>query len=363
MRVVNFLNSLSEVSALSTFLLAPRVIENLSWIKATTQILIESELKGVNNNGPELPERAMVANNGFTATWYTCDEVGHRSSDHIDRGRHQSLHPMRRYGGHSGGHHANSRQGDRRVDNSQGHGGAHQGDLGGEADLYGRGPQGCDQYRARFSDDGNDDWRHARDAPAIGDHHGDTFNHANSSSDDDKFDRAASAIVAAHHVGSKLHSQTVLVDSSAMRQIFYDLSVLHKLEYIAPRTVKLGDASTANCAQIGEFVIHMSDGRDLRRIQVLYVPRLVINLLSASQLAKKCIMTSFIKNGCALIDSDDGNTLLAEASITPGGLYVTKAVRRASLAALSLCHCVIIVFEVYGAALKGYADNLARSSW
>jgi hypothetical protein len=97
MRVVNFLNSLSEVSALSTFLLAPHVIENLSWIKATTQILIVSELKCVNNNGPELPERAMVANNGFTATWYTCDEVGHRSLDHIDRGRHQSLHPMRRY--------------------------------------------------------------------------------------------------------------------------------------------------------------------------------------------------------------------------------------------------------------------------
>jgi GAG-pre-integrase domain len=34
-----------------------------------------------------------------------------------------------------------------------------------------------------------------------------------------------------------------------------------------------------------------------------------------------------------LIDSDDGNCLLAEASITPGVLYViTKAVRRASLA-------------------------------
>jgi hypothetical protein len=66
------------------------------------------------------------------------------------------------------------------------------------------------------------------------------------------------------------------------------------------------------------------------------VPRLAINLLSKSQLAKKGIMT-FTKTGCALIDSDDGNCLLAEASITTGGLYViTKAVRRASLAALSL---------------------------
>jgi transposase InsO family protein len=48
-------------------------------------------------------------------------------------------------------------------------------------------------------------------------------------------------------------------------------------------------------------------------------------------------MTSFTKIGCALIDSDDGNCLLAEASITPGGLYfITKAARLASLSARSL---------------------------
>jgi Zinc knuckle len=98
-RVVNFLNSLSEVLALSAVLSALRVIDNLSWTKATTQILLESELNGINNNGPERPDRAMVANNGFTGTCYTCGEVGHRSSDHFNRGRHQSRHPMRHYGG------------------------------------------------------------------------------------------------------------------------------------------------------------------------------------------------------------------------------------------------------------------------
>jgi gag-polypeptide of LTR copia-type len=86
LRVVTFLNSLYEVSALSAILSVLRVIDNLSWTKATTQILLESELKGINNNGPERPERAMVAI------------------------RHQSRHPMRRYGGHGGGHHAESRQ-------------------------------------------------------------------------------------------------------------------------------------------------------------------------------------------------------------------------------------------------------------
>jgi hypothetical protein len=81
----------------------------------------------------------------------------------------------------------------------------------------------------------------------------------------------------------------------------------------------------------------MSDGRRLRLSQVLYVPRFAINILSVSQLAKKGTMTSFTKTGCALIDSDDGNCLLAEASITPGGLYVTiKTFCRASLAACSL---------------------------
>jgi hypothetical protein len=84
-------------------------------------------------------------------------------------------------------------------------------------------------------------------------------------------------------------------------------------------------------------VLQISDGRRLRLSQVLYVPRLARNLLSVSQLAKNGIMTSFTKTGCALIDSDDGNCLLAEASITTGGLYViTKAVRRANLAACSL---------------------------
>jgi hypothetical protein len=79
--------------------------------------------------------------------------------------------------------------------------------------------------------------------------------------------------------------------------MFYDLSAFHKLESIAPTNVKLNDDSTANCAQIGEYVLHLSDGRHFRLFQVLYVPRLAINLLSVSQLAKKGIMTSFTKTG------------------------------------------------------------------
>jgi gag-polypeptide of LTR copia-type len=342
MRVVNFLKSLFEVSALSAVLSALRVIDNLSWTKETSQILLELDIKGVKNNGPERSELAMVANNGFTATCYICGKVGHRSSDHIDRGRHQSRHPMRRYGRHGGGHHAHCRRGDHHNDHRQGHGGARpggarQGGAGLEEGFHGRDRQGGDQHRVQFSNDGNDDWRLARAAPAIGYHHRDQFNHKNSSSDDDQFDRAASAIVAAHHVGNKLHSQTVVVDSGATRHMFYDLSVFHKLESIAPTIVKLGDDSTANCTQIGEIVLHMSDGRSLRLSQVIYVPRLAINLLRVSQLAKEGIMKSFTKTECALIDSDDGNCLLTEASITPGVLYnITKAVRRASLAARSL---------------------------
>jgi hypothetical protein len=143
--------------------------------------------------------------------------------------------------------------------------------------------------------------------------------------------------VAAYHVDNKLHSLTVVVDSGATRHMFYDLSVFRKPESIAPTTVKLSDDSTANCTKIGEVVLHMSDGRLLRLSQVRYVSRLAINLLSVYQLAKKGIMTSFTKTGCALVDSDDGNCLLAEASITPRGLYViTKVVRRAILAARSL---------------------------
>jgi hypothetical protein len=122
-------------------------------------------------------------------------------------------------------------------------------------------------------------------------------------SDDDHFDCVASAIPAAHHVGDKIHSQTVVVDSGATRHMFYDLSVSQKLEFIAPTTVKLGDDSTTDCTQIGEVVLNVSDGRRIRLTQVLYVPRLAINLLSVSQLAKKGIMTSFTKIGCTLLDT------------------------------------------------------------
>jgi hypothetical protein len=91
--------------------------------------------------------------------------------------------------------------------------------------------------------------------------------------------------------------------------MFYDLFVFHKLESIAPTTVKLGDESTANCTQIGEVVLHMSDGRRLRLSQVLYVPLLAINLLSVSQLAKKGIMC------CALLKMRPLSIPCAECSV------------------------------------------------
>jgi hypothetical protein len=48
-------------------------------------------------------------------------------------------------------------------------------------------------------------------------------------------------------------------------------------------------------------------------------------------------MTSFTKIGCTLLDTDDGNCLLAEASITPGGLdVIPKAVHHASFSARAL---------------------------
>jgi hypothetical protein len=46
---------------------ALRATDKLSRIKATTQILHESDMKGVNNKGREFPERAMVASTGFAA--------------------------------------------------------------------------------------------------------------------------------------------------------------------------------------------------------------------------------------------------------------------------------------------------------
>jgi Zinc knuckle len=235
MRVVTFLNSLSKVSALSAVLSALRVTDELSWIKATTQILLESDMKGVNNKGREYPERAMVSSTGFAGTCYTCGEAGHRSSDHFNQGRHHNRYPTR-HGARGAGNHTDRRHGDRRADHRQGLGGARQGGSPHAAGHHERARQEDDQRRNRFADNGNDNAHRARAAPAIGNHRRDRFDNADLASDGDHFDRAASAIAAAHHVGDKFHSQTVVVDSGATRHIFYDLSVFQKLELIAPTT-------------------------------------------------------------------------------------------------------------------------------
>jgi hypothetical protein len=228
MRVVTFLNSLSEVSALFAVLSAFRATDDLSWIKATTQILLESGMKGVNNKGREYPERAMVASTGFAGTCYTCGEAGHRISDHYDQGRHHNRCPTR-HGARGAGNHADRRHGDRSADHRQRLGGARQEGACYAAERHERARQEDDQCRNRFEDNGNNNVHRARAAPAIGFHRRDCFDNSNLSSNDDQFDRAAFAIAAAHHVGDKIHSQTVVVDSGATRHMFYDFPVFQML--------------------------------------------------------------------------------------------------------------------------------------
>jgi gag-polypeptide of LTR copia-type len=260
MRVVNFLNSLSEVSALSAVLSVLRVINNFSWTKSTTQILLESELKVVNNKGPERPERAMFANNGFTGTcihaarlviaarttlivdvtravipWVVIEgtvenvtlivakEVVTLTIVKVTEVRSQEVRAKE----------ARAKE-ERETKKAS-------------MDVA------VKEVTSIVSDSqmmATTILRHARAPPAIGYRHSDQFNRAKSSSDDDQFDRAASAIVAAYHIDKKLHSQTVVVDSGAMWHMSYDFSVSHKLESIAPTTVKLDDDSTTNCTQI-----------------------------------------------------------------------------------------------------------------
>jgi gag-polypeptide of LTR copia-type len=210
MRVVTFLNSLSEVSALSAVLSALRATNELSWIKATTQILLKSDIKGFNNKGREYPERAMVASTGFAGTCYTCREAGHRSSDHFDQGRHHNRYPTR-HGARGAGNHTARRHGDRRADHRQVLGGARQGGALHAAGHHERARQENDQRRNRFADNGNDNAHCARAAPAIGYHRHDRFDNADLAFDDDHFDRAASTIAAAHHCYALLRMRPLLI--------------------------------------------------------------------------------------------------------------------------------------------------------
>jgi hypothetical protein len=133
-----------------------------------------------------------------------------------------------------------------------------------------------------------------------------------------------------------LWSRTMLATNSTRRRLW---------SIPVPR----GTCSTIYPSSTNSSLSHMSDGRRLRLSQVLYMPRLAINLLSVSQPAKKGIMTSFTKTGCALIDSDDGNCLLAEASITPcHGIVFCAAYKALSVSNL----CAVCFGTRYGPAVS-----------
>jgi hypothetical protein len=148
---------------------ALRIMEDLIRIKATTQILLESDMKGADNKCREYPERAMIASTGFIGTCYTCGEVGYRSSDYLYQGRHHSRHSTYHVAC-GAGIHADRRQSDRRGDFHQFHGGVRQGGARHDANRYGYALKEEDQRRICFADNGNDNVRHARAAPAIGYH-------------------------------------------------------------------------------------------------------------------------------------------------------------------------------------------------
>jgi hypothetical protein len=96
-----------------------------------------------------------------------------------------------------------------------------------------------------------------------------------------------------------LWRRTMLVTNSTRRQ-FWSISVPRGIcSTIYPSSTNsslshprlLSWATTRQPTVLRLVRLHMSDGRRLRFSQVLYVPRLAINLLSVSQLARKDIMT------------------------------------------------------------------------
>jgi hypothetical protein len=138
-------------------------------------------------------------------------------------------------------------------------------------------------------------------------------------------ERAASAIAAAHNVRNWVSPTSVVVDSGATRHMMYDISMFEHVRKIGPIRVMLGDNSSAMCSKVGTVVLKLPGGRRIGLSEVLLVPRLAINLLSVAQLSSKGIMSSFEASGCSLLDSKDGNSILATTIRTSDGLYVLRA--------------------------------------
>jgi hypothetical protein len=111
----------------------------------------------------------------------------------------------------------------------------------------------------------------------------------------------------------------LLLDSGYSSHILCESRWLHNLHPIQSREIRLADNSVIHADEAGDIVLeepsHKNTALNLTIKDVLFVPKLGLNLLSCSRLTEKGVKSVFDKHGCALIDTHNHNDTLARASL------------------------------------------------
>ena len=98
--------------------------------------------------------------------------------------------------------------------------------------------------------------------------------------------------------------QTWYVDSGATKHMCFNLDAFSKLALTTPEPVYLGNHAAVEAVGVGDVpIITVHEGREMpgTLTNVLYVPKLAVNLLSVPQLVQKGMDVNFSKGRCSIV--------------------------------------------------------------
>ena len=121
-----------------------------------------------------------------------------------------------------------------------------------------------------------------------------------------------------------------LLDSGASSHMSCEPGWMHNLHPIPSREIRLADNSIIQAHAAGDLILEAHhNNNSVQKVtvkDVLLVPKLGLNLLSCSRLAEKGVTSVFDKNGCALIDTQNNNNILARAKLRDNLYWVSNMV-------------------------------------
>lgn len=146
---------------------------------------------------------------------------------------------------------------------------------------------------------------------------------------DDSHSDSCSLIVAEDHQDEaqalavkEEHLVTWLVDSGATKHMCSNPSYFESIsDTSSSRSVKVANGKSIPCTGIGDVILQVPGGKDVRAQDVLLVPELNANLLSVSAMVDRDLGITFNKKGCSVMDSKGSEVM---KGVRRGGLFLVS---------------------------------------